>query len=126
MTKHWNTKEAIEKSATTLVAQMSDCNSLGPYGSSCPLTRAEVLSTIPSRNGKLVYILYYSISKHFQLLTVSLTFLLLSFQEEELERPVSLGEVFIKNHTKPDENFLIERCKQFLKRIIRKLGNQVV
>lgn len=44
---------------------------------------------------------------------MSLTFtLFLPFQVEELGRPVTLGEVFIKTHTKKDGNFVVKKAQQ--------------
>lgn len=36
----------------------------------------------------------------------------LAFQEEEFNRPVSLGEVFLRTHTRPDGTFVDQKAKQ--------------
>jgi len=35
-----------------------------------------------------------------------------SLQEDELGRPVSVGEVFIKTHTKPDGTYVDQKAEQ--------------
>jgi len=108
MCAYWDTKEAIAKSSTTSAAWMSDRNGLRPHKHvSGPKSFLQIEQEIVS---------YICLFIEWFLLRVWIV-LWTTFQKIELGRPPTIGEIFVKTHTKKMGLLLIGRRMKFMRHI---------
>ena len=122
MCEYWDTEEAMERSLLYSKACLSDSNGLGPHIHLLGPKSYQQIQHEPVNNYYLYYF-FFIVDCKFKYCINPCSFL--TSQEEELGRPVSIVEVFIKTHTKPDGTYVDRKAEKIVQNYEKKLQQKL-